>query len=87
MKAVLLDMDGTLVDSEKLREIALPAAAGRAGAVLPRVGREPTVGGAPEAGQVRTADVAAIVLAQDLERDLIERARGLQDAIARTLWS
>jgi len=30
---------------------------------------------------------AAVVLAEDLERDLIERARGLHDAIARTLWS
>ena len=48
MKAVLLDMDGTLVDSEKLWEIALQELYDRLGAELTPDVRESTVGGSAE---------------------------------------
>lgn len=48
MKAVLLDMDGTLVDSEKLWEIALQQLYDRLGAELTPDVRESTVGGSAE---------------------------------------
>lgn len=48
MRAVLWDMDGTLVDSEKLWDIAMHALYARMGAVLTPEVRESTVGGSSE---------------------------------------
>ncbi|OMC29318.1 HAD family hydrolase [Mycobacterium sp. GA-1841] len=48
MQAVLWDMDGTLVDSEKLWDIAMHALYARMGAVLTPEVRETTVGGSSE---------------------------------------
>ena len=48
MRAVLWDMDGTLVDSEKLWDIAMHALYARSGAVLTPEVRESTVGGSAE---------------------------------------
>lgn len=56
MKAVLFDMDGTLVDSEKLWDVALQELYRRFGAELSPQTREATVGGSAE-------DVMAIVYA------------------------
>ena len=48
MRAVLWDMDGTLVDSEKLWDIAMHALYARMGGVLSAEVRESTVGGSSE---------------------------------------
>ncbi|OBI59355.1 MULTISPECIES: HAD family phosphatase [Mycolicibacterium] len=48
MRAVLWDMDGTLVDSEKLWDIAMHALYARMGGVLTPEVRESTVGGSAE---------------------------------------
>ncbi|UNB56057.1 HAD family phosphatase [Mycolicibacterium sp. YH-1] len=56
MRAVLWDMDGTLVDSEKLWDLALQELYRRRGAVLSAEVRESTVGGSAD-------DVMAIVYA------------------------
>lgn len=48
MKAVLFDMDGTLVDSEKLWDIAMRELYARHGGVLTAEVRESTVGGSAE---------------------------------------
>lgn len=48
MKAVLFDMDGTLVDSEKLWEVALQVLYSRLGGELTPSVREATVGGSAE---------------------------------------
>ncbi|WP_441957374.1 HAD family hydrolase [Mycolicibacterium houstonense] len=48
MRAVLWDMDGTLVDSEKLWDIAMQALYARMGRVLSAEVRESTVGGSAE---------------------------------------
>lgn len=56
MRAVLWDMDGTLVDSEKLWDLALQELYRRRGAVLTPEVRETTVGGSAE-------DVMAILYA------------------------
>ncbi len=48
MKAVLFDMDGTLVDSEKLWEVALQVLYSRLGGELTPAVREATVGGSAE---------------------------------------
>lgn len=48
MKAVLFDMDGTLVDSEKLWDIAMQELYSRHGGVLTPEVRESTVGGSSE---------------------------------------
>lgn len=48
MRAVLWDMDGTLVDSEKLWDIAMHALYARMGGVLTDEVRESTVGGSAE---------------------------------------
>ncbi|MFM9033995.1 MAG: HAD family hydrolase [Mycobacterium sp.] len=48
MKAVLFDMDGTLVDSEKLWDIAMRELYARHGAVLTQQVRNATVGGSSE---------------------------------------
>lgn len=56
MRAVLWDMDGTLVDSEKLWDLALQELYRRRGAVLTAEVRESTVGGSAD-------DVMAIVYA------------------------
>lgn len=48
MKAVLFDMDGTLVDSEKLWEVALQVLYTRLGGELTPAVREATVGGSAE---------------------------------------
>ena len=48
MRAVLFDMDGTLVDSEKLWDIALQELYARLGGVLTPEVRESTVGGSSE---------------------------------------
>ena len=48
MKAVLWDMDGTLVDSEKLWEVALHALYGRLGGILTPDVRASTVGASAE---------------------------------------
>ncbi|BBX25243.1 HAD family hydrolase [Mycolicibacterium alvei] len=48
MRAVLWDMDGTLVDSEKLWDLAMHALYARMGAVLTPEVRESTVGGSSE---------------------------------------
>lgn len=48
MKAVLFDMDGTLVDSEKLWDVALQQLYSRLGGVLTPAVRESTVGGSAE---------------------------------------
>src|SRR5690242_10558017 len=48
MRAVLWDMDGTLVDSEKLWDIAMHALYARNGGVLTDEVRESTVGGSAE---------------------------------------
>ena len=48
MKAVLFDMDGTLVDSEKLWEVALQVLYSRLGGELTPAMREATVGGSAE---------------------------------------
>ena len=48
MKAVLFDMDGTLVDSEKLWEVALQVLYSRLGGELTPAVRESTVGGSAE---------------------------------------
>jgi HAD superfamily hydrolase (TIGR01509 family) len=56
MRAVLWDMDGTLVDSEKLWDLALQELYRRRGAVLTAQVRERTVGGSAQ-------DVMAIIYA------------------------
>lgn len=48
MRAVLLDMDGTLVDSEKLWDVAMHRLYARFGAVMSPEVRESTVGGSAE---------------------------------------
>ncbi|OBC07742.1 HAD family hydrolase [Mycobacterium sp. 852013-50091_SCH5140682] len=48
MKAVLWDMDGTLVDSEKLWDVSMHALYARMGAVLTPEVRESTLGGSSE---------------------------------------
>lgn len=48
MKAVLFDMDGTLVDSEKLWDVAMHQLYAKFGAVLTPAVRESTVGGSAE---------------------------------------
>ena len=48
MKAVLFDMDGTLVDSEKLWDIAMQELYARHGAVMSPQVRDSTVGGSAE---------------------------------------
>lgn len=48
MKAVLFDMDGTLVDSEKLWDVAMQQLYTRFGAVMTPQVRESTVGGSAE---------------------------------------
>jgi len=48
MKAVLFDMDGTLVDSEKLWEVALQVLYSRLGGELTPAVRQATVGGSAE---------------------------------------
>jgi HAD superfamily hydrolase (TIGR01509 family) len=48
MQAVLFDMDGTLVDSEKLWDISMQELYGRLGGVLTPEVRESTVGGSAE---------------------------------------
>jgi HAD superfamily hydrolase (TIGR01509 family) len=48
MKAVLFDMDGTLVDSEKLWDVAMHRLYDRHGAVMTPEVRESTVGGSSE---------------------------------------
>lgn len=48
MRAVLFDMDGTLVDSEKLWDVALQRLYSRLGGVLTQAVRESTVGGSAE---------------------------------------
>ena len=48
MKAVLFDMDGTLVDSEKLWDIAMHKLYAKFGAVMTQEVRESTVGGSAE---------------------------------------
>ena len=48
MKAVLFDMDGTLVDSEKLWEVALQVLYSKLGGELSPAMREATVGGSAE---------------------------------------
>jgi HAD superfamily hydrolase (TIGR01509 family) len=48
MRAVLFDMDGTLVDSEKLWEVALQVLYSRLGGELTPAVREATVGGSAE---------------------------------------
>lgn len=48
MKAVLWDMDGTLVDSEKLWDVSMHALYARMGAVLTPEVRESTLGGSAE---------------------------------------
>ena len=48
MKAVLFDMDGTLVDSEKLWEVALQVLYSRLGGELTPAVRDATVGGSAE---------------------------------------
>ncbi len=48
MRAVLFDMDGTLVDSEKLWDVAMQQLYARFGAVMTQEVRESTVGGSAE---------------------------------------
>ena len=48
MRAVLWDMDGTLVDSEKLWDVSMHALYGRLGGVLTPEVRTSTVGGSAE---------------------------------------
>lgn len=48
MQAVLWDMDGTLVDSEKLWDVSMKALCVRLGGVLSPEGREATVGGSSD---------------------------------------
>jgi HAD superfamily hydrolase (TIGR01509 family) len=48
MRAVLWDMDGTLVDSEKLWDVSMHALYGRLGGVLTPEVRESTVGGSSD---------------------------------------
>lgn len=48
MRAVLWDMDGTLVDSEKLWDVSMHALYGRLGGVLTEAVRESTVGGSSD---------------------------------------
>lgn len=48
MRAVLWDMDGTLVDSEKLWDVSMHALYGRLGGVLTEEVRESTVGGSSD---------------------------------------
>ena len=55
MKAVLFDMDGTLVDSEKLWDIALQQLYVRLGGVLTPQVRAATVGGSAEGDFVSMA--------------------------------
>ena len=48
MKAVLFDMDGTLVDSEKLWDVAMQKLYAKFGAEMTAEVRESTVGGSAE---------------------------------------
>ncbi|MGI9125658.1 MAG: HAD hydrolase-like protein, partial [Mycobacterium sp.] len=48
MKAVLFDMDGTLVDSEKLWDLAMQELYAKFGGVMTPEVRESTVGGSSE---------------------------------------
>ena len=48
MRAVLWDMDGTLVDSEKLWDVSLQALYGRLGGVMTPEVRDSTVGSSSE---------------------------------------
>lgn len=63
MRAVLWDMDGTLVDSEKLWDISMDELYGRLGGVMTPEVRESTVGGS--AGSVMMAVYADLGLEPD----------------------
>jgi len=63
MKAVLWDMDGTLVDSEKLWDVSMNALCARLGGVLTPEVRVATVGGS--SGSVMKAVYADLGLEQD----------------------
>jgi HAD superfamily hydrolase (TIGR01509 family) len=63
LSAVLWDMDGTLVDSEKLWDISMHELYGRLGGVLTPEVRESTVGGS--AGSVMSAVYTDLGLEQD----------------------
>ena len=69
MKAVLFDMDGTLVDSEKLWDVAMHKLYTKLGGVLTPEVRESTVGGSSE-------NVIRIVYTDlGLEHDPVEMAQ------------
>lgn len=54
LRAVLFDMDGTLVDSEKLWDVGMHALYARMGGVMTEESREATVGGSAETVMVHT---------------------------------
>ncbi len=80
MRAVLFDMDGTLVDSEKLWDVAMQQLYAKFGAVMTPEVRESTVGGSAES-------VIRIVY-QDLGLPL-EEARALGNEFEQNaiVWS
>ncbi|NIH96092.1 haloacid dehalogenase superfamily, subfamily IA, variant 3 with third motif having DD or ED/haloacid dehalogenase superfamily, subfamily IA, variant 1 with third motif having Dx(3-4)D or Dx(3-4)E [Mycolicibacterium fluoranthenivorans] len=72
LSAVLFDMDGTLVDSEKLWDVGMHALYGRMGGVMTEESREATVGGSAESVMLHTyrdlglePDPAAITMSID----------------------
>jgi HAD superfamily hydrolase (TIGR01509 family) len=76
MRAVLWDMDGTLVDSEKLWDISMNELYGRLGGVMTPEVRESTVGGS--AGSVMMAVYADLGLEPDPQA-MAESADWLHD--------
>jgi HAD superfamily hydrolase (TIGR01509 family) len=68
LAAVLLDMDGTLVDTEKVWDVALHELAGRYGGVLSPAARIAMVGG--------SAETTMRVLSEDLGQPDLDRDEG-----------
>jgi HAD superfamily hydrolase (TIGR01509 family) len=81
LAAVLLDMDGTLVDTEKLWDVALRELAGRYGGVLSDASRAAMVGG--------SAPDTMRLLRDDLGMPAIDLDEGAVWLLARTaeLWA
>ena len=76
--AVLWDMDGTLLDSEKLWDVAMADLAAKLGATMTRELRESTLGNSMVDALNRLFDAAAIA---DADRDHAREAQWLRDRV------
>lgn len=77
LAAVLLDMDGTLVDTEKVWDVALCELAARLGGVLSDAARAAMIGG--------SSQTTMRLLAEDLGQSALDRAEGAAWLDARVL--